>query len=354
MALPLLRAYRVTAHGHPLECFETTLPSPQGREVLLKVNACGVCHTDLHLWDGYYDLGNGEKIQMSSRGIHPPMTLGHEIVGEVVAAGSEANARIGDRRIIFPWIGCGSCVTCEAGDGHLCLQARTLGIFKPGGYADHVLVPDSDYLFDFSGLSEDLAATLACSGVTVFSALRKLGSPSRVGRPVFIGAGGLGCAGIQLARALGFEPPVVVDISEAKLEAARRLGDISTVNASMPDAAQNIRDLTEGGALAAIDFVGSDRSAHLGIDILRRGGKLIVVGLFGGSLSVPVPTLTLRAISLIGSYVGSIREFEELISLMKSGRVKPTPITSRRLSDATQALLDLRAGRVIGRIVLRP
>jgi len=270
--------------------------------VLVRVEACGVCHTDLHLWDGFYDLGAAGRLEMATRGIRPPMTLGHEILGTVAAVGPDAEGvAVGDRRAIFPWIGCGQCIVCAAGDGHLCLQARSLGIFRPGGYADHVLVPAPDYLVDVAGIPDGLAPTLACSGVTVFSALRKLGAPIPGVRPVLIGAGGLGLTAVQLGKATGFDSPVVVDIDPRKLDAARGLGQISTVDATAPNAAATIRELTGGGAAIAIDFVGSDRSAQLGIDVLRRGGTLVSVGLFGGSVTLPVPMLALRAISIVGS-----------------------------------------------------
>src|SRR4029077_16066408 len=130
-------SFCVTAHGKPLHASTTPLPKPKGREVLLKVNACGVCHTDLHLWEGFYDFGNGKKPPMASRGIQPPITLGHEIVGVVQAAGPDAKITVGQKRVVFPWIVCDGCATCASGGGHLCMSARTLGIFRPGGYADH-------------------------------------------------------------------------------------------------------------------------------------------------------------------------------------------------------------------------
>jgi alcohol dehydrogenase/propanol-preferring alcohol dehydrogenase len=350
-----MEAMQVTAHGAPLERAVLPTPVPTGREVLVRVEACGVCHTDLHLWDGFYDLGAAGRLEMATRGVRPPMTLGHEIFGTVSALGPEATgAAVGDRRAVYPWIGCGTCAVCAAGDGHLCLQARSLGVFRPGGYADHVLVPDADYLVDVTGISDGLAPTLACSGVTVFSALRKLGAPVAGVRPVLIGAGGLGLTAVQLAKAVGFDAPVVVDIDARKLDAARAMAQVSTVDATAADAVAQIRDLTGGGAAAAIDFVGSDRSSQLGIDVLRRGGTLVSVGLFGGSVTVPVPLLALRAIALVGSYVGSLQEFRDLVALVKSGAVAPIPVSTRPLSAATEALNDLRAGRITGRVLLRP
>lgn len=349
-----LTSYCVVGHGQPLVRTVSELPAPTEKEVLLKVSACGVCHTDLHVWEGFYDLGGGERLPMSSRGIQPPITLGHEIVGTVVAAGPEAKICLGEKRVAFSWIGCDNCITCASGNEHLCLNARTLGIFRPGGYANHVLVPDEKYLFDYSGIPAELAATLACSGITVYSALRKLGDPDLVGRPVFIGAGGLGLNAIQVSRALGFQSPIVLDIDPGKLDAAARLGNVSVINPADDSALEAVCGLTGGGAIAVVDFVGSESSARLGIEVLRRGGKYIIIGLVGGKLSLPTPAIVLRAISIMGSYVGSLKEFAELIEIMKSGRVASFPITVRNLNNVNEVLQELKRGDAVGRIVLQP
>jgi propanol-preferring alcohol dehydrogenase len=347
-----MKAYQVVAHGAPLERRDLPMPVPAGSEVLVKVRRCGVCHTDLHLWDGHYDLGNGNRLEMAHRGIRPPFTPGHEIVGEVVSTGPEARARIGAEVIVFPWIGCDTCPACAAGDGHLCTQARSIGIFRTGGYGDHVLVPHPRYLAPADGVDPLVAPSLACSGITVYSALKKI-LPLPAGQPaVIIGAGGLGLMAIQLCKAMRARPPIAVDVSPEKREAAQRLGAAAAVDPEAPDAKARIAELTAGGTAGALDLVGSATSLQFAIDTARRGGRIVVVGLFGGAVTLPVPMLTLRALSLIGSYVGSLAEFGELVALARDGRLAPIPAETRSIAAVNEALADLRAGRVHGRILL--
>lgn len=152
-------SYQLQQFGHPLVQVLRDTPQPQGSEVLVKVGSCGVCHSDVHLHDGYFDLGGGVRLDMT-RTVQPPRTLGHEIAGTVVALGPEAKGvAIGERRVVFPWIGCGACGFCQAGDEHLCNAPRALGLHRDGGFADHVLVPDPKYLLDYGALPEEQACT---------------------------------------------------------------------------------------------------------------------------------------------------------------------------------------------------
>ena len=152
-------SYQLESFGKPLAQVLRETPAPQGSEVIVKVGSCGVCHSDVHLHDGYFDLGDGNKLDMT-RSLQPPRTLGHEIAGTVVAVGPDATgASVGDRRVVFPWIGCGKCSLCLAGNEHLCNAPRALGIHRDGGFADHVVVPHPKYLLEFDPLPEDQACT---------------------------------------------------------------------------------------------------------------------------------------------------------------------------------------------------
>src|SRR5690348_9380467 len=134
-----MKSYDVIDFGAPLRATEKPTPKPQGSEVLLRTLAAGVCHSDLHIWEGWYDLGGGKKLTVKDRGLIPPLTMGHEIVGEVVALGPQATGvKRGDKRLVHPWIGCGTCPVCRRGEEQLCMTPRFLGVHKPGGYADHV------------------------------------------------------------------------------------------------------------------------------------------------------------------------------------------------------------------------
>lgn len=341
-------AYETTAPGAPLVRVERKTPDPSGTEVLLRMVACGVCHSDIHLHDGAFDLGNGRKLDVAQ----PGQVLGHEIFGEVVALGPDATGvACGDRRVVYPWIGCGQCASCLRGEEHLCTPGRALGIVRPGGFADHVLVPHPRYLFDKGPVADSLAATYACSGLTAFGALKKVGELVRGDEVLIVGAGGVGMMAIQIALSVFGIQPIVVDIDEGKLQASRQLGVTRTFNSSDPQTAKEIRKAT-GGAFAAIDFVGAEASVNYALGCLRKGGKLIIVGLYGGSLSIPIPFIPMNARVIQGSYVGSLAEMGELMELVRGGKIQPIAIHERPLAQASQALADLKAGKVSGRQVL--
>lgn len=351
-----MKSYDVVEFHQPLEAIERPTPRPQGKEVLLRMLAAGVCHSDLHIWDGEYDLGSGRSLKMRDRGIKPPFTMGHEIVGEVVALGPEAEGvKVGDRRLIHPWIGCGECVVCRHGEEQLCPKASFLGVHRPGGYADHVLVPHARYLLSFGNLTPEQAAPFACSGITAYSALSKFDRETRASEPVVvIGAGGLGLMAISILKAMGGKGAIVVDIDPRKREAAMNAGALGVVDGGAKDAVQQVQAATKGGAASVVDFVGSGSTAKLGIDALAKGGHYVIVGLFGGDITLSTVFLPWRAIKLQGSYVGSPRDLTELMGLVTAGKVPLIPITRHPLSDATAILERLRAGQVIGRAVLVP
>ena len=160
-------------YAKPLQATEAPTPAPSGTEVLLRVSHCGVCHSDIHLQDGYFDLGGGQKLDV--RGNRPmPFTLGHEIAGTVEAAGPDAQGIAKGRRYAaYPWIGCGKCGLCERGDEHMCNAPRALGVTVDGGYATHVVVPHPRYLLDVDGIAPEIAGPLMCSGLTGYSAIKK-------------------------------------------------------------------------------------------------------------------------------------------------------------------------------------
>ena len=340
-------SYQTAQRGEPLVKVEGDIPLPAGSEVVVKMLACGVCHSDIHMHDGVFELGGGKQLEVGREG----MVLGHEIFGEVVAFGPDAKGvEIGDRRVVYPWIGCGECASCKRGDEHLCTPGQALGIVKNGGFAEYVLVPHSRYLFDKGDVSDSLAATYACSGLTAYGALKKVGALETGDEVVIIGAGGVGSMAIQVAKASGIDP-IVVDIDEAKLQAARDLGVTRTYNSSDPQTARALKKAV-GGAYAAIDFVGAESSVNYGLNTLRKGGKLVVVGLFGGALTLPIPFLPMNARTIEGSYVGSLADMGELMALVRDGKIAPIEIQERPLSQASDALSDLKAGKVQGRQVL--
>ena len=352
-----MHSMQIVEWGKPLEPRDRPTPKPQGAEVLVKVTACGVCHSDLHLQEGYFDLGGGNKLELDKLGLKLPHTLGHEIVGEVVAVGPEANgAKIGDKRVVHPWIGCGSCDACRRDEELLCTTMRSLGARRDGGYADHVLVPHPRYLIGYDGLAPELACIYTCSGVTAYSALKKLAHLPERDTVAIIGAGGVGLNAVMLSRAVLKAKVVVADIDAGKREAALKAGAAAAFDNADPEALQKLRAMTASGAGAggAIDFVGAPQSAKFGLESLRKGGTLVIVGLYGGMTPMPLPLFPQRILTVRGSYVGDLTDLRELMALVGSGKVPPIPVKARPLSEINQVLADLRAGKVLGRVVVKP
>jgi alcohol dehydrogenase, propanol-preferring len=350
-----MRSFKLCECGVPLTPVEEPTPQPVNSQVLVKVLAAGVCHSDIHIWNGYYELGGGKRLQLRERGIKLPLTMGHENVGEVVAVGPDVkNVTIGARHLVHPWIGCGSCAVCRQGTENLCKTPRNLGVFSDGGYSDHLLVPHPRYLFDLGDLSPQRAAPLACSGITAYSALKKVGPLIEDEPIVIIGAGGLGLMALALHRAMGGKAAIVVDVDPIKRDAAKDAGAQAVIDGSAADAARQITDATNGGAWAVVDFVGASDTAKLGVESLTKGGKLIIVGLFGGEITMPIPFFPMRAIAIQGSYVGSLPEMKELLELVRRSGPLSVPLRTRPLEEVNAVLNDLNAGKVIGRVVLTP
>ena len=338
----------------PLQPTEAPTPAPQGTEVLLRVSHCGVCHSDLHLQDGYFDMGGGQKLDVKA-GRQLPFTFGHEIAGTVEAVGPDATGvSTGKRYAAYPWIGCGKCVLCARGDEHLCNAPRALGITVDGGYATHVLVPHPRYLLEADGIPPEIAGPLMCSGLTGYSAIKKAIPYLRAGPLLIVGLGGVGMMGLQFAKALTDQPIFVADLDPAKREAALKLGATEAFDAADPGARKAIGKAAGGGIGAAVDFAGSDKSLGFAQSTVAKGGAAIVVGLFGGSFTLPVPMFPLRVLTIMGSYVGSTAEAAEMMKLVKAGKIAPIPVEKRPLDQTSKSLDDLRAGKVVGRIVVTP
>ena len=355
-----MRSFQVADFNAPLKEVERPTPRPAGTEVLIKVRAAGVCHSDLHIWEGGYDLGHGRKpLSLKDRGVSLPRTMGHETVGEVVAfgpdvkEGDKGGLKAGDVTLVYPWLGCGKCATCLAGDENMCLRPASLGVYCDGGYADHMTVPHPKYLLDLKGLDPVTAAPYACSGVTTYSALKKVEKDFNTPIVIF-GAGGLGLMALTLLKAMGGRGAIVVDIDARKREAAEKAGALATVDGKAPDALEQLARKAGEPIRAVIDLVGSAQTAQLGFDCLTKGGKQVIVGLFGGGAPWALPLIPIKAITIQGSYVGNLRETRELLDLVRAKKVAPIPVTTMPLSKANDALVDLQKGKLVGRAVLVP
>jgi alcohol dehydrogenase/propanol-preferring alcohol dehydrogenase len=348
-----MRAWAVVENEKPLREIELPTPEPKGTEVLLETTYCGVCHSDLHIWEGRYDLGGGKVMSLKDRGLSLPLAMGHEIVGRVVKLGPDATGvKVGDIRIVFPWVGCGECAACRAEEDNMCLKGKALGVFQNGGYATHVVAPHPRHLIDPGSVPHEVAATYACSGITVYSAIKKVMPIAPDEAIVLVGAGGLGLNAIAVLKAMGHRNIVVVDLSAEKRAAATKAGATKTVDGG-EGVTQRLIEACGGNPLAIIDLVNGTQTAKLAFDALRKGGKLIQVGLFGGELALPLPLMAMRALTIQGSYVGNPKELRELIKLAQQGSLQALPVATVPQREANDALMRLRAGQVTGRLVLK-
>ena len=346
-------SYDVTEWGKPLQKAVRETPKPTGTEVLVKVKYCGVCHSDVHIRDGYFDLGGGKKFQMSDRGMKLPVTLGHEPYGTVLAGGPDAGPLpIGEDRLVYPWTGCGGCARCLEGRDNWCPTPRYIGIQRSGGYADHLLVPHSRYLVDASGIEPSFAPILACSGLTTYSAVNKLKPFAADDWIVVMGAGGLGLMAVAMLRALGHERIVSCDIDSGKYAAAKAAGAAETMNPADPGTQAKLQALP-GGVVGVVDLVGASQTAILGMAVLRKGGRYVLVGLFGGEIPLSLVPVAQRALTIQGSYVGTVAELHDVVALAKADKLKPIPVETRSLDQVSRTLDELKAGTVVGRVVAK-
>jgi propanol-preferring alcohol dehydrogenase len=349
-----MKAARIMEPNKALEISVVPTPKPKDTEVLVKVKAVGVCHSDLHLWEGGYDTGDG-FMKVTDRGVKFPVIPGHEIVGTISEIGSTVQGfAVGDNVLVYPWIGCGNCAACRVGNDNVCDTPRSLGVFQNGGYAEYALVPHFKFLAKVSGIELDAAASLACSGLTAYTAIKKSNATSQSNLVIF-GAGGLGLMGVQIARAITNANIIIVDIDDAKLQTAKELGADHAVNSKDPDAVQKIMTLCGGkGADCIIDFVNAPPTVKMGLAVIRKRGTMTLVGLFGGAIDLSLVSIPLKAITIQGAYTGNYNDMVELLNLAKRGVINPIISKRYALSDANVALEDLKSRKILGRAIINP
>ena len=349
-----MKSAQIIEPNKPLEINETELPKPNGNQVIVKVKSTGVCHSDLHLWEGGYDTGDG-FMKVTDRGVKFPVTPGHEVVGNVEEIGdSVQGVNIGDLVLVYPWIGCGQCTTCEKGNTNLCESPKSLGVFQDGGYAEYVLVPDAKFLAKIDNLDPDAAASLACSGLTAFTAVKKAltNNPENI---LIVGAGGLGLMGVQITNALTKANIICADLDDEKLNSAKKLGATHIINTKQSDAVKEIMSIcNDKGVDSIIDFVNAPPTVKMDLSLIRKRGNIILVGLFGGSVELPLVSIPLKAITIQGAYTGNYNDMVELIKLAQRGVINPIVSKHYKLDDANIALNDLKNRKIIGRAVINP
>jgi NAD+-dependent secondary alcohol dehydrogenase Adh1 len=341
-----MRAARLHAYHEPLRLDEVDEPKAEGAlDVVVRIGASGLCRTDLHIQEGQW----AEK-----SGVELPYTPGHENAGWVHAIGpGVTNVEVGDTVIVHPFISCGLCHPCRAGDDMHCLAGSFPGINRDGGFADFLFTSARSVVKLDPSLEPKAIAALADAGLTAIHAVKKAIPVLASGtRAVVIGAGGLGHIGIQCLRAMTPAEIIVIDPSEPALALAGEMGAHHTVKVDGRHV-DTVKEMTDGlGAEAIIDFVGEKGAIEDGIDMIRDGGFYYVIG-YGENIDIPTIDVISREISFIGNLVGTYVDLEDLMTLTAQGQV--TLRTSTYPLDAiNDAMADLDNGRLQGRGILIP
>ena len=328
----------------PLAIEEVGRPQPGTGEILIRIEACGVCHSDVHVVDGDWP--------QFSRIVKTPLIPGHEVAGVVVEKGEAVeDLKIGDR-VGLPWIywTCGECEFCHEGNENLCRRQKITGVTNDGGYAEFVKAPASHALKIPDSLSSLQAAPLFCAGVTVYRALKHSGiSPGQ--RLAIFGIGGLGHLAVQFGQALGAEV-IAIDISEEKLALAQSLGASATINVSSNN--NVIKELrTRGGVHLALVTSAARASYDMAFYCVRPTGTLMVVGLPADPICFPAILMAAGEIRIQASTVGTRQDLREVLAMAAAGKVR-CQVAARPVAEVNEALEQLRGGQVSGRLVLAP
>ena len=338
MKAAILREFKT-----PLSMEEIAQPKPGAGEILIKVEACGVCHSDLHVADGDWP----QVVPITNM----PLILGHEIAGRVVEKGAGvSHLEIGDR-VGVPWVHwtCGECEFCLEGNENLCSKQQITGVTVDGGYAEFVKAPASHALKIPDRLSCVEAAPLFCAGVTVYRALKRAKiQPGQ--RLAIFGVGGLGHLAVQIGLGMGANV-TAVDVSDEKLAHAKSLGATATLNASSVNVVKELRRV--GRVHAALVTSAAKAAYDTAFPCVRQGGTLLVVGLPSESICFPAILMAAVEVHIRASSVGTRQDTRELLELAAAGKVR-AEVTTRPLAEANEVLEELRAGTVSGRVVLIP
>jgi propanol-preferring alcohol dehydrogenase len=335
-----MQAAVVRAFDQPLDVVEWPVPIPGPGEILVRTEACGVCHTDLHAARGDWPL-------------KPPLPFipGHEGIGRVVELGAGAKGVKEGDRVGVPWLfsACGHCEHCLAAWETVCDRAQFGGYTRNGGFADYI-VADPNYVARIpAGLSAEAAAPIICAGVTSYKGLKE--TRARPGEWVVIsGVGGLGHLAVQYAKAMGLMV-CAVDVDDGKLTHATQMGANAVVNARTGDATAAVLALTSGGGHGVLITAPSISAFHQGVAMTRKRGTCVLVGLPPGEFPTPLFDVVARCITIRGSFVGTRRDMSEALAFAAAGRVK-ADIELQSLAGINDVLERLAAGQVPARVVL--
>ena len=336
-----MKAAVLHAFKTPLSLEEVPRPQVSPDEVLIEVEVCGVCHSDLHVADGDWTQLAGI--------VKKPLILGHEIVGRVVERGAAVQSVQVGERVGVPWVQwtCGQCEFCREGNENLCVQQRITGVMVDGGYAEYAKAPASHVVKIPDALPSEQAAPLLCAGVTVHRALRQ--ARIRAGQRLAVfGVGGLGHLAVQIGRAAGAEV-TAIDVSEEKLALANSLGATRTLNAAKNDVVKEMRG--SGGVHVALVTSAAKSAYDMAFYCVRPTGTLLAVGLPACEISFPAILMAAGEIQIKASAVGTREDLREVLEMGAAGKVR-CQVTTRPLAEVQEVLRQLSRGEVSGRVAL--
>lgn len=324
----------------PLTIEDVPRPVPGANEVLIRVAACGVCHSDLHVADG--DWSPFAAITKK------PLILGHEIVGHVVEKGAGVREFQAGDRVGVPWIHwtCGECELCREGNENLCAKQKITGVMVDGGFAEYVKAPASHVVSIPNELSSVEAAPLFCAGLTVYRALTQANITAGQQLAIF-GIGGLGHLAVQIGRELRAEI-IAIDVHEEKLRLAESVGATRSVNAASTNVVKELR--ARGGVHAALVTSAAKAAYETAFACVRPTGTLLVVGLPSENICFPPILMASKEVRIRATAVGTREELRELLGMAVRGKIR-CHVASRPLSEANQVMEELRQGRISGRVV---
>lgn len=321
--------------NQPLKVEEVPTPEISNGEVLVKVAACGICHTDI----SYIDHG----VPTFKK---PPLILGHEISGTIAEVASDVTTfKVGDRVLLPAVMACGTCAMCRSGRENICLNMKMPGNDVDGGFAEYIKVAAKDIFILPDEIPLIEGSIIADAITTPFHAVKNRGQVKPGDSVLVIGCGGVGLNTVQIANAVGASV-IAVDLSEAKLEMAKKLGAIATINPAEVDVAKTVRKLTGGGADISFECIGNPKTMEVAFNALRNGGRFVMVGYTEHSMNLNASRVMYREMEIVGSLGCRQVDYPKVIELARTGKIQVVPLVSKRftLDQINEGLDYMRSG----------
>ena len=340
-----MKAVRYYAPGEPLKIEDVPIPKIEKNELLIKVKAAGLCHTDLHFIDGTLKPWKGEL----------PLTLGHEIAGDVVEIGAEiSNFKEGDRVVVSNILSCGECYYCKSGQENLCSNLDQIGFTVDGGYAEYVKTLESTLVRLPDNVSYESGSVLTCAAASCYHALVSIAEAKKGDTVLLNGFGGLGSNALQIAHALGLET-IAIDVSKDKLKVASEMGAKAVIDAATQNVPEEVRKSTNGeGVDIALEFVGKSATIENAFKSLRKKGRLVFIGYTKDNFSFSPLELIISELSIKGSVAYTKSDLDNVVKLAEQRRLNPIISKSYRIDETNQALQEIAKGDIMGRAVVKP